>query len=230
MRCTRSLPAIAVGMVIDGAALRRSRRSPRSGRPAPIADVLAFRAAPTAATGAWTQPNITLLTQRVRGHAAAAPARLTVCGDGHCGNVRRERDRRRARSRRSGRRRRPAAVAAFARGTVVCPGLAATPTPTAEYPGDVTSGTPVDAAARVRARLPLRRDARRPRRPRGRRDARFTHRRRGTRRRSRCRRHSSARRATRSTCVSSARVNPGRVLQLASPPLARAASASGARS
>ena len=111
----------------------------------------------------------------------------------------------------------------------MCPGVAATPTPTVEYPAGVTSGTPVtmqlacardclyvatlvggDGRAVVATRGSLNGGA------------------------------APATVALPKTQLGQAsytidvrivsRVNPGRVLQLASPPLARAASASGGRS
>ena len=135
------LPAVAVGMTIDGAVTPKQTVA-ALGKAAAVADVLAFRAASTAATGAWTQPNVTLLTNAFAGTLPPllldAPSAATVTAATCAGAV-------------TGVALDPtapdpatqSAVAAFARGTVVCPGLAATPTPTAEFPASVISGTPV---------------------------------------------------------------------------------------
>ena len=60
------VPTTAVGMVVDGAAAPKQTVA-ALGKAGAIADVLAFRAAPTVATGAWTQPNITSLTNAFAG-------------------------------------------------------------------------------------------------------------------------------------------------------------------
>jgi hypothetical protein len=105
--------------------------------------VLAFRAATTAATGAWAQPNVGLLTNAFAGTLPPllldAPSATTVNGAACASTV-------------AGVALDPnaidaatnAAVTAFARGTNVCPGLAATVAPTTvAFPENVTSGTPV---------------------------------------------------------------------------------------
>ena len=162
-------PDVAVGMVIDGAAAPKQTVA-ALGKAGAGCGLLAFRAAPAAATGAWTQPNITLLTNAFAGTLppllldtpTAATVNAAACATTVTGVALDPAAPDAATA---------AAVAAVARGTVVCPGLAATPTPTTvEYPADVTSGTPVAMQPRVRPRLPLRRDARRRRRPGGRRD------------------------------------------------------------
>jgi hypothetical protein len=134
------LPATAVGMVVDGAAAPKQTVA-ALGKAGAVADVIAFRAAPTAATGAWLQPNVTLLTNAFGGTLPPllldAPAAATVTGATCSSTV-------------AGVALDPAAtdvatrnaVTAFARGTVVCPGVAATPAPTVTYPTNVTSGIP----------------------------------------------------------------------------------------
>jgi hypothetical protein len=127
-------------MVIDGAAAPKQTVA-ALGKVGAVADVLAFRAAPTATTGAWAQPNITLLTNAFAGSLpplvldspSAATITAATCGRTYSGialdpaapNAEVQ-----------------AAVAALTRGTVVCPGLSTTPAPTAEYPPTVTSGAP----------------------------------------------------------------------------------------
>jgi hypothetical protein len=134
------MPTTAVGVLVDGAAAPKQTVA-ALGKAGVAADVLAFRAAPAAATGAWLQPNITLLTNAFAGTLPPllldSPAATTVTAATCAASV-------------TGVALDPTApdastttaVAAFARGTLVCPGLAATPTPTAEFPTAVTSGTP----------------------------------------------------------------------------------------
>ena len=134
-------PGVAVGMTIDGAVTPKQTVS-ALGKAHAVADVLAFRAAPTAATGTWTQPNLTLLTSAFGGTLppllldtpSAATVTAATCGAGVTGVSLDPTATDAATS---------AAVTAFARGTVVCPGLAATPTPTVTYPTGVISGAPV---------------------------------------------------------------------------------------
>jgi hypothetical protein len=131
-------PTLAVGMLIDGAAAPKQTVA-ALGKAGAVADVVAFRAAPTAGTGAWTQPNITLLTNAFAGtlppllldSPSAATVTAATCG-GTVAGVALDPTASDAAIQ--------TAVAAFARGTVVCPGLAATPTPTVAYPATVTSG------------------------------------------------------------------------------------------
>jgi hypothetical protein len=134
------LPAVSVGMAIDGAVTPKQTVA-ALGKAGAAADVIAFRAAPAVTTGAWTQPNITLLTNAFAGTLpplildtpSAATVTAATCGTSVTGVALD-----------------PAApdaatisaVTAFARGTVVCPGVAATPTPTVVFPASVTSGTP----------------------------------------------------------------------------------------
>ena len=133
------LPALAVGMTIDGAVAPKQTVA-ALGKAHAVADVLAFHAAPAAATGAWTQPNITLLTNAFGGtlppllldSPSAATVTAATCGTSVTG-VALDPTALDAATQ--------TAVAAFAHGTVVCPGLAATPTPTVEFPPRVTSGT-----------------------------------------------------------------------------------------
>ena len=133
-------PTLAVGMLIDGAAAPKQTVA-ALGKAGAVADVVAFRAAPAAATGAWTQPNITLLTNAFAGtlppllldSPSAATVTAATCG-GTVAGV--------ALDPTASDTAIQTAVAAFARGTVVCPGLAATPTPTVGYPATVTSGAP----------------------------------------------------------------------------------------
>ena len=134
------VPTTAVGVVVDGAAAPKQTVA-ALGKAGAVADVLAFRAAPTVAAGAWLQPNITSLTSAFAGTLPPllldAPSAATVTG-ATCGasitGVALDPTAPDAAT--------TAAVTAFARGTVVCPGLVATPTPTAEFPTTVTSGTP----------------------------------------------------------------------------------------
>jgi hypothetical protein len=133
-------PTLAVGMLIDGAAAPKQTVA-ALGKAGAVADVVAFRAAPAAATGAWTQPNITLLTNAFAGTLppllldlpSAATVTAATCGGAVAGV---------ALDPTASDTAIQTAVAAFARGTVVCPGLAATPTPTVAYPATVTSGAP----------------------------------------------------------------------------------------
>jgi len=133
-------PTLAVGMLIDGAAAPKQTVA-ALGKAGAVADVVAFRAAPAAATGAWTQPNITLLTNAFAGtlppllldSPSAATVTAATCGGAVAGV---------ALDPTASDTAIQTAVAAFARGTVVCPGLAATPTPTVAYPATVTSGAP----------------------------------------------------------------------------------------
>ena len=134
------VPSVSVGMVIDGASAPKSTVA-ALGRAAAAADVVAFRAAPTTATGAWTQPNVALLTNAFVGTLpplfldtpSAATVTAATCAEQVAGLALD-----------------PAlldpgtqaAVTAFAHGTVVCPGLASRPAPTVEYPTSVTSGEP----------------------------------------------------------------------------------------
>jgi hypothetical protein len=134
------LPAVAVGMTIDGAVTPKQTVA-ALGKAHAVADALAFRAAPAVATGAWTQPNITLLTNAFAGALPPllldTPSAATVTAQTCAGTV-------------TGLALDPtatdaattSAVTALVRGTVVCPGLATTPTPTVEFPPGVTSGTP----------------------------------------------------------------------------------------
>jgi hypothetical protein len=134
------LPAVAVGMTIDGAVTPKQTVA-ALGKAAAVADVVAFRAAPAAATGAWTQPNVKLLTSALGGTLPPllldAPSAATVTAATCAGTA-------------TGVALDPtapdaatiAAVTALARGTVVCPGLAATPAPTVEFPPSLTSGVP----------------------------------------------------------------------------------------
>ena len=134
------VPTLAVGMLIDGAAAPKQTVA-ALGKAGAVADVVAFRAAPAAATGAWTQPNITLLTNAFAGtlppllldSPSAATVTAATCGGAVAGV---------ALDPTASDTAIQTAVAAFARGTVVCPGLAATPTPTVAYPATVTSGAP----------------------------------------------------------------------------------------
>jgi len=135
------VPSLAVGMVIDGAAAPKQTVTALA-KAGAVADAIAFRAAPTAATGAWTQPNITLLTNAFAGSLpplvldspSSAAITAATCGSTFSGLALDPAAPDAAAQQ--------AAVAALTRGTVVCPGLATTPTPTVEYPPTVTSGTP----------------------------------------------------------------------------------------
>jgi hypothetical protein len=134
------LPSLAVGMVIDGAAAPKQTVA-ALGKAGAVADVLAFRAAPTATAGAWTRPNITILTNAFAGSLpplvldspSAAAITAATCGGTFSGIALDPAAPDAAAQ---------AAVAALTRGTVVCPGLSTTPAPTPEYPPTVTSGAP----------------------------------------------------------------------------------------
>ena len=134
------VPAAAVGIVVDGAATPKQTVA-ALGKAAAVADVVAFRAAPAVTPGAWTQPNISLLTNAFAGtlppllldSPSAPTVTAATCASGVTGvaldpNATDPATR--------------TAVTAFARGTVVCPGVAATASPTIEFPAGVTSGTP----------------------------------------------------------------------------------------
>jgi hypothetical protein len=135
------VPSLAVGMVIDGAAAAKQTVA-ALGKAGAVADVVAFRAAPTATTGAWTQPNITLLTNAFAGtlpplvldSPSAAAITAATCGSTFSGLALDPAAPDAAAQQ--------AAVAALTRGTVVCPGRATTPTPSVVYPPTVTSGAP----------------------------------------------------------------------------------------
>ena len=136
------VPAVAVGMVLDGAASPKQTVA-ALGKAGATADVLAFRAAPAAASGAWTQPSLTPLTNAFAGtlppllldSPTAANVTAAACATGVTGVALDSAAPDTATTK---------AVATVARGTIVCPGLAATPTPTTvEYPAGVTSGSPV---------------------------------------------------------------------------------------
>ncbi len=137
------VPATAVGMTIDGAVTPKQTVA-AFGKAGAVADVLAFRAAPTVAPGAWTQPNVTLLTNAFAGtlppllldSPSAATVSAATCSTSVMGIALDPAAPEAATT---------AAVTALARGTVVCPGLAATPTPTVEFPAGVTSGVPATA-------------------------------------------------------------------------------------
>jgi hypothetical protein len=134
------VPTTAVGMVIDGAAAPKQTVA-ALGKAGATADVLAFRAAPATTTGAWTQPNTTSLTNAFAGALppllldtpSAAAVTVAACNSAVAGIAVDPTAPNAAAT---------AAVAGVARGTVVCPGLAVTPTPTVEYPTGVASGTP----------------------------------------------------------------------------------------
>ena len=134
------VPSLAVGMVIDGAAAPKQTVA-ALGKAGAVADVLAFRAAPTATAGAWTRPNITILTNAFAGSLpplvldspSAAAITAATCGGTFSGIALDPAAPDAAAQ---------AAVAALTRGTVVCPGLSTTPAPTPEYPPTVTSGAP----------------------------------------------------------------------------------------
>jgi hypothetical protein len=136
------VPTVAVGMVIDGAVTPK-RTVAALGRARATADVVAFRAAPTAGTGLWTQPNIASLTNAFGGTMPTLlldqPTATTVSG-ASCASTPTDI----ALDPAAPSAATTAAVNALVRGTNVCPGLAATATPTTtEYPAGVTSGTPV---------------------------------------------------------------------------------------
>jgi D-glucuronyl C5-epimerase C-terminus len=134
------LPAVPVGMVIDGAATPKQTVA-ALGKAGAAADVLAFRAAPTAATGVWTQPNATLLTSAFAGTLppllldtpTASAVNGAACGSTITGVALDPTAPDAATT---------TALTAFMRGTTVCPGLATTVAPTVQYPASVTSGTP----------------------------------------------------------------------------------------
>ena len=136
------LPAVAVGMLIDGEATPKQTAA-ALGKASAVADVVSFRAAVSGATGAWAQPNIALLTSAFGGTLPPLlldlPTAETVTAAACSSSI-------------AGVTLDPAvvdpattaAVTSIAHGTIVCPGMATTPTPsTVEYPPDVSSGTPV---------------------------------------------------------------------------------------
>jgi hypothetical protein len=135
------VPAVAVGMLVDGSATPKQTVA-ALGKAGAAADVLAFRAAPAAGTGLWTQPNVTLLTNAFAGTLPPLlldmPTAATVNGAACASAV-------------TGVALDPtapdaattAAVAAFAHGTTVCPGVATVATSAIQYPDTVTSGTAV---------------------------------------------------------------------------------------
>jgi hypothetical protein len=135
------VPTTAVGVVVDGATAPKPTVA-ALGRAGVVADVLSFRAASTVATGAWLQPNVPLLTNAFAGTLppllldtpSAATVAGATCGAGVTGVALDPAAPNAATT---------SAVTALERGTVVCPGLAATATPTVVFPATVSSGTPV---------------------------------------------------------------------------------------
>jgi len=129
-------PAVAVGPLVDGAVSPKATLAALGAGAA--ADVVVFRASPTASPGAWTQPNDTVLTQAFGGtlppllldDPADAAVTAAACTPAIAGVVL------------SG----PPdpSVTAAVRGMVVCPGLALPAATTAlTFPPSVTSGIPV---------------------------------------------------------------------------------------
>ncbi|MGZ4413026.1 MAG: D-glucuronyl C5-epimerase family protein [Gaiellaceae bacterium] len=137
-----AVPNLAVGMVIDGAATPKTTTAALA-KAGAAADVVTFRAASTTVGGLWTQPSITPLAQAFAGALppllldtpTAAAVTTATCSSGIAGVALDLAATDPATT---------AAVASAARGTIVCPGLATSPTPsTVEFPGTVTSGAPV---------------------------------------------------------------------------------------
>jgi hypothetical protein len=135
------LPTLAVGMSIDGAVAPKATVA-ALGRAGASADVLAFRAAPAATGGQWTQPNVAQLTSAFGGTLpplvldtpAASGLSAAACSSSIAGVALDPATADAATT---------AALASLARGATVCPGLATAPTlPTVEFPPAVTSGAP----------------------------------------------------------------------------------------
>jgi D-glucuronyl C5-epimerase-like protein len=135
------LPTLPVGVAIDGAVAPKATAA-ALGRVGAAADVVAFRAAPASTGGQWMQPNLDQLTQAFGGvlpplvldAPTAAGISTAACSHGITGVALD-----------------PAivdpattsALASLARGTVVCPGVASPPTlSTIEFPGTFSSGVP----------------------------------------------------------------------------------------
>ncbi|HET7130365.1 MAG TPA: D-glucuronyl C5-epimerase family protein [Gaiellaceae bacterium] len=134
------LPTLAVGMTLDGAVAPKATVT-ALGRAGATADVVALRAAPATTGGQWTQPNIDQLTQAFGGvppplvldSPTAAAVSAAACSPGIAGIALDPATRDAATA---------TALASLARGITVCPGFAVAPTlPTVEFPTTVTSGT-----------------------------------------------------------------------------------------
>ena len=135
------MPTLAVGATIDGAIAPKATIAALA-RSGAAADVVAFRAAGATTGGQWTQPNVDQLTQAFGGALPpllldtppATEVSAAACAPGVTGVVLDPSATDPATT---------SALASVARGTVVCPGLAAAPTlSTVEFPGSVTSGVP----------------------------------------------------------------------------------------
>ena len=135
-------PSVGVGVVLDGATAPKTTAA-ALGRAGLAADVVAFRAAATAATGTWSTPNVAQLAQAFGGvlppllldAPSAAAVTAAACSTSVAGVAFDTAATDPAAA---------AAAAAAARGTVVCPGLASSPgVTTAEFPAEVASGTAV---------------------------------------------------------------------------------------
>jgi hypothetical protein len=136
-----AVPNVAVGIVFDGAATPKATVAALA-KAAAAADVVTFRAAATTAGGLWTQPNAAVLAQAFAGvlpqllldSPQAAAVTASACSPTVAGVALDPATD-------------PATTAALvsvARGTVVCPGLSSSPSfTTLQFPASVTSGTAV---------------------------------------------------------------------------------------
>jgi len=139
------LPALPVGVLVDGTAAPKATVA-ALGRAAVAADVVAFRAASATTGGQWAQPDVAQLTQALGGMLppllldtpTAAGLAATACSPGIAGVAVDPTTVDAATT---------SALASLARGATVCPGLAVAPTlSTIEFPATVSSG----AAAALR--------------------------------------------------------------------------------
>jgi len=136
------VPNVAVGMVIDGAAAPKATAAALA-KAGAAADVVTFRAAPTTAADAWTQPSAPALAAAFAGtlppllldEPQAQAVTAAACSPDVAGVALDPVATDSATT---------AAVTNVVRGTVVCPGLSSTPSFSAlQFPASVTSGTPV---------------------------------------------------------------------------------------
>jgi hypothetical protein len=135
------LPTLAVGMTIDGAVTPKPVTAALA-RAGATADVVTFRAATATTGGQWTQPNVDQLTQAFGGvlpqllldAPTAAGIGAATCAVGVAGVALDPTTADAATG---------SALAALARGNTVCPGVTTAPTlSTIAFPTVVTSGAP----------------------------------------------------------------------------------------
>jgi hypothetical protein len=136
------LPTLAVGMTIDGVASPKATVA-ALGRAGAAADVVAFRAAAATTGGQWSQPNLDQITQAFGGvlppllldAPTAAGVSSAACSPGITGVTLDPAVTDPATT---------SALAALERGATVCPGVGVAPSlSTSELPTAVTSGVPV---------------------------------------------------------------------------------------